>query len=435
MMRHVIRMIGPIVALLLAGCGTSRPAGAVRAIPSVTPLATSRAAPSPVPATSTYPEAFHATAAAMTWLSEPQAGIRPWLSAIDRAQHTIDLNDYLLTDTALIQALIAAAHRGVRVEVIIDGHPYGDSSAVAQTEAAFQGSGVQLKVAPARFDESYAFDHAKYLVIDPGAVHAIGILGSPNGTASAFEGYNLEDAVETTAPTLTNALAAVFHADWTGTRAGAMPRQSLVLSPGAQGALVHLLSASGPVAVMAEELGDAPALYQALDAHGRTARVLVPASLSVEGQRYAAALVQAGVQVRTLASPDVHAKLIITAHQTFVGSQNLSAVSLHDNREVGLITGATHIHTQALAWFDLAWARATPWHRSAALAGGGTTSSSRRWPYLPDGDTMGQVHALWGRPASVSFDTYHGIPETLWHYSAGTVYFEHGAVTDIKRVD
>ncbi len=418
------------LAVVLAGCGVAS-----------TPTAAAPATTSPI-ATTAVTETASATsspvarsAPTMRFLSEPQAGIAPWLTAIQSAQHRIEVNEYLLTDSSLIAALRQAAQRGVTVDVIIDGKPYGDNSAVATTRAAFAGSKVQLHLAPTRFTGSWQYDHAKYLVVDAGTAHALAIVGSPNGTASAFDGANLEDAIETSAPAITKALTAVFHADWTNTRAGVGPRKSLVLSPGSQAALVRLLQSKGPVEVMTEELGDAGALYQALDAHGSGARVLVPASLSAEDQSYAAALQQKGVQVRTLSAPYVHAKLVLTPTETFVGSQNFSIVSLNDNREVGLITSAANIHRQALAWFNAEWVHATPWQppSSTSPAPISRGSGSESLPYIPKGDTPAQVERLWGKPSSISSDTYQGVPETVWHYAGGTVYFEHGVVTYVKR--
>lgn len=64
-----------------------------------------------------------------------------------------------------------------------------------------------VRRAPARFEGTYAFDHAKYLVINPGTPHALAIVGSANETYCAFAGDNAEDDIETTA------LREVFHAD------------------------------------------------------------------------------------------------------------------------------------------------------------------------------------------------------------------------------
>ena len=142
---------------------------------------------------------------------------------------------------------------------------------------------------------------------------------------------------------------------------------------------------------------------------------------------YADALVRAGVHVRMLASPYVHAKFIVTATQTFVGSQNFSAVSLADNREVGLITANAAIHAQALAWFNAVWTKARPWAPAASSA------VRLTWPYLPLGDTMDQVRSLWGPPSSVQHTRFERRSQLVWVYPVGTVDFHDGRVVDVQR--
>lgn len=150
---------------------------------------------------------------------------------------------------------------------------------------------------------------------------------------------------------------------------------------------------------------------------------------------YATELAAAGVQVRTLAHPYVYAKLIVTGTRTFVGFQNFSVVSFNDNREVGIITKDAPVHTEALAWFNAAWAHATPWGQATSTSPTprSTAPTSALLSYLPDGDSMAHVQKLWGWPASVAHDVYHGTPETVWHYAGGTVYFEHGVMSDVQR--
>ena len=411
-----VAWIAPLlVGLLLTGCGVNFPVHPMGSLSAPTSSASSLP---PAPVLSPGNTA--------TLLTEPQVGISPWLHAIAHATRLIEVNDYLLTDRTLIQALRQAAARGVRVRVLIDGHPYHDAGAIATTESAFSGSLVHLKMAPARFEGSYAFDHAKYLVADPGTARAVALVGSPNGTVSAFGGYNLEDAILSTSPAVTGSLAAVFHADWIGQTAGSAPRRVLVLSPGSQNALVAVLRTSGPIAVMAEEFGNAPALYQALAQHGSQARVLVPAALSGSEASRAAALVQAGVQVHTLATPYVHAKLIVTATQTFVGSQNFSTVSLQDNREVGIVLQSPSTHQQALTWFNAAWVRSTSWKP-------GATPVRKTWPYLGLHDSFTAVRSVWGPPTTIRHSTYHGTPQVVWMYPVGQVDFQHGRVVAVQR--
>jgi phosphatidylserine/phosphatidylglycerophosphate/cardiolipin synthase-like enzyme len=56
-------------------------------------------------------------------------------------------------------------------------------------------------------------------------------------------------------------------------------------------------------------------------------------------------LVRYGAELHTLASPYIHAKLImVDGKQAFIGSQNYTSTSLDQNREVGVvISGASNL--------------------------------------------------------------------------------------------
>nr|WP_172684508.1 phospholipase D-like domain-containing protein [Sulfobacillus thermotolerans] len=334
-------LMGIVLAGMLASCGVVQ--------------ATGGSFPATVPA--------KISGSTLSWISEPSAGFTPWRTVLRQTRTGVDVNAYLLTDAPYVHDLRQIARRGIPVRIILAANPYHDPAAIADEKTLLAGSRIQWHWAPSRFDTAYATDHAKYLIVNPGTSQAVAIVGSPNGTWSAFGGDNAEDAMETSRPAITTALTQVFQADWTGRSAGPALRHTLVLSPGAQSVFLTLLASSGPVAVTAEELGDAPALYRALAAHGAMARLLVSSRLltSPTAQRTVAFLRQAGVQVRTLHRPYVHAKLLVTAQQTWVGSQNWSAPSLDNNREVGITTANPTVHAHALAWFNQLWTRAVPW--------------------------------------------------------------------------
>lgn len=272
---------------------------------------------------------------------EPQAGATPYLRVINGARHVIDLNSYLLSDYSVQDALVAAAKRGVKVRVIVAGDPYGASGAVTQEQAAFAHTQVVLRTAPPRFEGSYTFDHAKYLIVDAGYPDAVTILGSSNMTYSGLGGGNREYDWATTNRTVVAALAQVFNADWTGKRAGPTPRKVLVLSPGAQQALVALISSAHlTIDIETEEFGYVPAVVAALQAKLRehvSVRIVVPSSLSSYDLRQVGALARAGAHVVEVSRPYIHAKLVIADGRAFIGSENFSNSSLKSNREVGII--------------------------------------------------------------------------------------------------
>jgi cardiolipin synthase len=69
-------------------------------------------------------------------------------AAINRALHEVWLATYIFHDDpscmAMVQALVAAAQRGVRVRVLVDG--FGSFATLPRLQAAFQNSGVALAV-------------------------------------------------------------------------------------------------------------------------------------------------------------------------------------------------------------------------------------------------------------------------------------------------
>jgi phosphatidylserine/phosphatidylglycerophosphate/cardiolipin synthase-like enzyme len=93
--------------------------------------------------------------------------------------------------------------------------------------------------------------------------------------------------------------------------------------------------------VQMEELSDAGLVASLRAAVGRgvTVTVVAPArDRSAATNGALGRLASAGVAVRVLESPTVHAKAMVADQRRFyVGSMNLTASSLDSNREVGLI--------------------------------------------------------------------------------------------------
>jgi cardiolipin synthase len=359
------------------------------------------------------------TPSAASLILEPGTGVTPWVRLIDHARTGIDLNAYLIDNPAILAAMQAAGAHGVPIHVLLAPNPYDGAGTVAAEQQALSAiPDCTIRWAPARFDGAYAFDHAKYLVVNPGTPEVTAIMGTPNYTDSAFDGANLEAAaVVTGAPA--QAAAQVFQADWSDRPAGSGPRQALVLSPGATPAIAALLRASGSIQMMTEEVGDVPTLLALMAADGARLHLLVPPPSSAATTARLAALAAAGVQIRTLSAPHVHAKVIVTPTTAFLGSQNLSAVSLQNNRELGiLLTGPDR--AALAAWFQQWWQHATPWTPTATPP---SAPASRSRPWLPEGASMATVRQLWGPPDRTYPTTYHGQAQIAWVYPTATVYF------------
>jgi len=323
------------MALILAGCGQF--GTGARSVP-------------PIPK---IQSAGPASSASGTLIVEPQAGPAPYLSLVQSARRSVDVNSYLLTDRALVSALVQKARAGVSVRVIVDGHPYEDQRAVSQERAEFAGTNVQFRLAPAEFERPYVFDHAKYVVVDAGR-GGRAILGSSNLDYSGLGGGNREYDYETADPGVVAALAAIFDADWAGKSVQVDKSGPLVISPGSESQLVNLIQgARQRLYIESEELGDDRPVLDAVAAAARRGvqvEMVLPNKLNWEDRRNAQELVNAGAKVKYLGRPYPHAKLIIADDRAFVGSQNISDSSLSRNREIGIIIGGSAVN-QAMRWF------------------------------------------------------------------------------------
>jgi phosphatidylserine/phosphatidylglycerophosphate/cardiolipin synthase-like enzyme len=266
---------------------------------------------------------------------EPDEGAKPVVQFIDSAKQTLDVGMYLLSDRPILSAIDSAKRRGVQVRVMLEEHPYGEGMGNGSIYQRLQGAGILVAWSPSNFKLS----HDKYAVAD----HHSALLGTPNWTTSAFS-TNREYVVVDQDPADVAQLAAIYEADWN--RHGVtLDNPHLVVSPANSRAdfLALIQSAQKQIDLEAEELQD----QEIEDALGHAAqrgvvvRAIIPtpsggADANEPGQRR---LAGAGVKVRRLEHPYIHAKaILVDGQEAFVGSENISSQSLDQNREVGIVT-------------------------------------------------------------------------------------------------
>ncbi len=179
----------------------------------------------------------------------------------------------------------------------------------------------------------FRFSHIKTMVVDD----AVAIIMNQNLTASAFTS-NREFGVVTNEPDIVQTAVALFEADWTR---GAEPAPGpLVVSPtNARDALLTLVrEARVSLDLYAEVLRDPEVLDALAAAAERGIRVRIIVSPSADFAAEMEELAASGVDIRLSRSLYIHAKLIVADDErAFIGSQNLSATSLDQNRELGII--------------------------------------------------------------------------------------------------
>lgn len=317
-----IAAIGPLIALsiLLTGCGAR-----------IAPVVATPARAARVPLVR-----LGAGVRGVQVLVEPDDGTRALTGAIRDAGRSIWLTMYMLTNRTIIHDLEYAHAAGVAVRVILEPHPYGASDNTNQSAYdTLMAADIPVHWSSPR----YRLTHEKSMVVDGDTAYVM----TTNFTRASFQANREFDVVDRH-PADVATVRALFMADWTNrvytTRDGNLP-----LSPSDARPLLQALigSARRTLDVYGEELQD-PGMEKALAVaaqHGVHVRLILPAPSGPDYDAAGVRLVTAdSVRVRRLPRSYlyIHAKVIVAdGRRAFVGSQNLSAASLDDNRELGII--------------------------------------------------------------------------------------------------
>ncbi len=261
---------------------------------------------------------------------EPEDGRGPILDEIEAARDEITLAIYLISDNEIIDALGAAAARGVHVRVLLEEHPFGGGGGQPETFERLAAAGIDIRWS----NPAFRFSHVKTFTMD----RQVAVIMNQNLTWSSFE-QNRELGVVTTRPRDVAEALALFEADWE--RAAEPPAEALVVSPtNSRVVLLDLIaSARRSLDVYAEVIRD----EEFVDALAAAARrgVDVRIVMSKGDERQSATLrdlADAGVGVRLVSDIYIHAKLFLAdGDRAYVGSQNMTATSLDQNREIGIV--------------------------------------------------------------------------------------------------
>jgi cardiolipin synthase A/B len=274
---------------------------------------------------------------ALRLLSEPQAGVGQIYQLINGAKSSIDLTMYELIDGTAEGDLAAAAKRGVDVRVILDQHL--EMSRNTATYNFLKAHGVHVTWAP-----SGTTYHQKTLTVDD----KTSVIMTLNMVSADYAGTR-DFAIIDTSKSDVAAIVATFNADFAHTRIIPPDGADLVWSPtNSQAAILAVInSARHTLSVENEEMGDSTitAALEAAARRGVDVKIVMTAQSSWD--KAFSALVAAGAHVRTYQNSSkvlyIHAKAVVadagrSDEQVFVGSENFSAASLGENRELGIRT-------------------------------------------------------------------------------------------------
>ncbi len=277
-----------------------------------------------------------------TLIAEPDDGRSPVLDLINGAQRSIDVTIYTISDSQVVDALVAAAQRGVAVRVIYNYNSFAHKHIYPNDKAAnaIISAGGQARQASSAF----TITHQKTITVDG----ATSLIMTFNLSASYFS--NTRDFGYITAdPAQVGEIENVFQADWDNT--GVSPSEpSLVWSPdNSRSKILDIINnARRTLLVDNEETADTQCMNALIDAakRGVSVRFLTAVLSSSSGGDGNAAerdvLNQAGVQAKGATNHYMHGKMLLADYGTssergFIGSENFSSTSLDKNRELGVI--------------------------------------------------------------------------------------------------
>jgi cardiolipin synthase A/B len=286
---------------------------------------------------------------------QPGTGTEPLVDAIDSAKQEVLVEVYLLSDKPIITALESAHSRGVDVKVMMEEHPFGGGNLNQKTKEQLDADGVSTEWS----NPTFTLTHEKSITVDDSETFVL----SQNLTASAFSKNREYDILDTN-PTDVSEVRTIFIDDWERKSFSAPQNTNLIESPdNSRAALITLINgANTSIDAETEDIGD-DQLVQALSVKAKTipVKLLVPTLKQVSSNEKALSeLTSAGVQVRTISSPYMHAKMILSDDtKAYIGSINFSTQSMDDNRELGIILTQQDDLQTLQTTFETDWSRAT----------------------------------------------------------------------------
>lgn len=288
--------------------------------------------------------------------TQPESGRSPILSSITNAQNEILVEVYLLTDKEILQALEEADHKGVRVKVMAEEHPFGGGHQNSKSKTELEQNGVEFEWT----SSSYSLTHEKSIIIDGKELFVL----NQNLTASSFSKNREYDVLVSDKKDIEEATD-IFNKDWERLSYSPTGNSNLIASPvNSRKAITDLIeSAKEKIVVEVEVLEDKSIVDLLLQkSKSLDVRIIVPPEKEISSNKKAIAeFKNSTAQIRELKNPYPHAKLILVDNQkAYVGSINLSKQSMDENRELGIILTEPNSIVTLYSTFEKDWATALP---------------------------------------------------------------------------
>ena len=295
--------------------------------------------------TETSPNLISSKDGLQTLFIEPETGALPIIQAIQNAKKTIDVQLYMLTMGDIIQELINATKRNVKVRLILEKESFNpqDPSTPLQINLTayqkFEAAGVLNNGLTITWSnkKSFVYTHQKSMIVDG----KTGYIMTMNLSWTAVS-KNREYIIIESHPDIIAEMQRIFDADLVSKPYQAKS-STLVISPdNSRKQLEGLISsAKKNLFVGFEVVGDSNiiTLLGKKAKAGVNVNVMLGHYQQVSGNlKNAQKMLEAGVKnIKFLGTPFIHGKVIVADDTAYIGSINLTNNSMEKNRELGII--------------------------------------------------------------------------------------------------
>lgn len=264
---------------------------------------------------------------------------------MEEAERTLNIRMFLFTDQSMLNAVLRAHARGVRVRVMLNPARRNGDSDNEETRAVLLAAGIEVRDS----SDEFAVTHQKSMVIDD----KIGLVESLNWEEGGLTGTR-DYAVVTSCRVAVAEMVRCFNADWDRTKFVPNRESSLIWCPnnGRERIAAFIDAARETLWIQNERYQDTMIIERLVRAINRGVKVRIvarpPHKLKrrklIEGVAGLAILQDVGAKVRQLKKLKLHGKILLADdRRAIVGSINLTPGSFDSRRELAIETESHHV--------------------------------------------------------------------------------------------
>ena len=270
---------------------------------------------------------------------QPDDGIQPILRTIAGAERSLDIKMFQFTDLILIQAVIEAHKRGVKVRVMLNPSRFTGEHDNDEAFSLFRDAKVPVQ----ETNPKYPITHEKSMVVDGKQAFIMSLNWAPK-----YFGLTRDYGLVTNDPAEVAEVAGCFEADWNRVDFTPPPVSNIIWSVGKsrQAVIDFVHGAEKSLFVQHEKYVDTPVIEALVRAKMKRGVKVHATALPVhslrefyrlDGVAGLRLLEDLGIHVHRLKHVHLHAKLILAdKKRALLSSFNIYPKCFNERRELGI---------------------------------------------------------------------------------------------------